>query len=237
MNFILPPRCPISGDIVDRVGAISPSAWKDITFITHPSCRCCGIPFIIDHDISDSVPDYICADCITYPKHFDRAKSALVYDNASKSMILAFKHGDALHLHTTLVPLLLKCADDMVYPDSIIIPVPLHWSRLVKRRYNQAAILAQHLSKQTGTAYWPDALVRLRRTPPQGHMNAKDRFKNVAGAFEIHKNYMDKIIGKKFVLIDDVFTTGATLDECSKVLKAGGAESIHILTVARAVKQ
>lgn len=238
LDLILPPRCPVNGDIVSSVGAISPRAWRELTFISPPHCPCCGIPFAIDTMIDIQQPDnFLCASCLSTPRTFDQAKSLLVYDEASRKMILAFKHGDALHLHTTLAPLLAKAGGEFLNPDAIIVPVPLHWMRLVKRRYNQAAILGIEIGKLSGVTCWPDALIRTRHTPPQGHKTAKDRHRNVSGAFDIHQSYVHKLSGRDIILIDDVFTTGATLEECAKVLKAAGAKSVKLLTVARVVKE
>jgi ComF family protein len=237
VNLVLPPRCPINGNIVDSVGAISPEAWKNLTFVSDPHCKCCGIPFAVESNLSSNFEsDFLCGQCIATPRHFDKAKSLFVYDEGCRKMILAFKHGDALHLHTTLAPLLAHLGKNFIYPDSILVPIPLHWRRLVGRRYNQSAILAQAMSKISGQPYWPDLLMRVRHTPPQGHKSAKDRQQNVSGAFEINFNHKDKIKDKHIVLIDDVFTTGATLDECSKTLKSAHVASVNILTVARAVK-
>ncbi|MBL8640531.1 MAG: ComF family protein [Alphaproteobacteria bacterium] len=238
LDLVLPPRCPITGDTVRTVGAISPRAWKEITFIAPPYCTCCGIPFAIDLDMKGLNPDdFLCTDCISSTRAFDQAKSLFVYDDGSRKMILSFKHGDAIHLHTTLAPLLCKTGVEFLSPDSIIVPVPLHWMRLVKRRYNQAAILGNEVAKLSGLTCWPDALIRTRPTPPQGHKTAKDRKQNVSGAFDINPPYTKKLSGREIVLIDDVFTTGATLEECSKVLKTAGARSVNILTLARAVKE
>lgn len=238
LDLILPPRCPVNGDIVSHVGAISPRAWRELTFIAPPYCTCCGVPFAVDITVDQAEPsDFLCAVCLASPRPFDQAKSLLVYNDGSRKMVLAFKHGDALHLHTTLAPLLAKTGQEFLTPDAIIIPVPLHWMRMVKRRYNQAAILGIEIAKLSGVACWPAAIIRTRHTPPQGHKSAKDRHQNVSGAFDINPSYTGKLSGRDIVLIDDVFTTGATLEECSKVLKAAGAQSVNVLTVARAVKE
>lgn len=238
VNLVLPSRCPINGNIVDSVGSISPEAWKELTFISDPYCKCCGIPFAIDNTIgSETENDFLCGQCLSTPRHFDRAKSIFVYNEGSRKMILAFKHGDALHLHTTLVPLLINLGKDFCESDSILIPIPLYWLRLVSRRYNQSAILANAMSKISGQVCWADALIRLRHTPPQGHKSAKDRYQNVSGAFDVNPSYIEKIKDKNIILIDDVFTTGATLDECAKVLKSAGVTSVNVLTVARAIKE
>lgn len=241
LDLILPPRCPINGTIVERVGAISPSAWKELTFISDPKCDCCGIPFAIDSGISDdktaSTSGFLCADCLINPRPYNKARSIFTYNAGSRSMILAFKHGDKTHIHTTLAPLLDNLSKEFLGSDTIFIPVPLHWLRLVKRRFNQSAILAAETAKLSGNLHWPDALIRTRHTPPQGHKNAKDRHKNVAHAFDINADYQEKIKGKNIILVDDVFTTGATLEECAKTLKSAGAETVNIITVARVVKE
>lgn len=238
LDLILPPRCPVNGDIVSHVGAISPRAWRELTFVAAPYCKCCGVPFAIDTITDTEHPsDFLCAVCLANPRSFDQAKSLLVYNDGSRKMVLAFKHGDALHLHTTLAPLLAKTGQEFLKPDAIIVPVPLHWKRMVKRRYNQAAVLGIEVGKLSGITCWPDAIQRTRHTPPQGHKSAKDRHQNVSGAFDINAAYRNKLSGRDIVLIDDVFTTGATLEECAKVLKAAGAKSVNILTVARAVKE
>ena len=237
-DIILPPRCPVQGTIVDRAGAISPDAWKALTFITDPKCACCGMPFAIETETDPLLStNLLCGACLATPRPYDAARSVLTYDDGSKPMILAFKHGDAIHIHTTLAPLLRALGTDFLTPDSVLVPVPLHWTRLIKRRYNQAAILAQEVAKLACVACWPDALIRTRSTPPQGHKNAKDRHKNVAGAFDINSAYCTLLKDKAVILIDDVFTTGATLEECAKVLKSGGAKTVHILTLARVVRE
>ena len=237
LNLVLPPRCPVNGDIVPEVGAISPAAWKELDFIAPPFCYCCGMPFPVgDFSPEDLKSDFQCADCLTFPRPFDKARSLLTYNDGSRKMILAFKHGDAIHLHTTLAPLLTRTGLEFLKTDTIIVPVPLHWMRLLKRRYNQAAILGIEVAKWAGIECWPDALIRTRHTPPQGHKGAKDRHENVRSAFDMNPRFKDKISGRDIVLIDDVFTTGATLDECTKVLKASGAASVNVLTVARVVQ-
>lgn len=240
LDAILPPRCPITGQKVESVGAISYEAWKELTFISNPKCQCCGIPFEIKTDPDAAVPEeFLCAECLSTPRPYDRARATFVYDDTCKPMILAFKHADKPQLHTTLAPLLagtLEEFDEDPANPFILVPVPLHWLRLIKRRYNQAAILANALTKMTGFETWPDALTRTRHTPPQGHMGPKDRHKNVAGAFALNPKIQSKLSGKNIILIDDVHTTGATIEECSKILKAAGAKTVNVLTVARAVR-
>lgn len=229
-DHVLPPRCPISGEIVAEQGMLSPSAWQSLNFITNPFCDACGLGLEI------SLPDakgLLCGSCAAEEKPYRRARSAVVYDEASRQLILAFKHGDQTHLTLTFIPWLKRAGGDFLNEADVILPVPLHWRRLISRRYNQSALLAAHLSQATGTLYQPDILRRVRHTPVQGHLNARDRQANVKRAFALNKGKQIFVENKKVVLIDDVFTTGATIEECSKTLYEAGAAQVDALTVAR----
>lgn len=237
LDIILPPRCPVNGSIVERVGAISPEAWRDLTFISDPKCDCCGVPFTIEVLLEEETSKTIlCGDCLATPRPYDKARAIFTYDDGSRPMILAFKHGDKTHLHTTLAPLLAQKAEEFLTEETVLIPVPLHWLRLLKRRYNQAAVLTSAVAKILNRPAWNDALTRTRATPPQGHKKVKERHDNVAKAFVLNPAYSEKIKERNILLLDDVFTTGATVEECAKVLKAAGAKTVNVIAVARVVR-
>lgn len=178
----------------------------------------------------------LCGACVAFPRPYARARSALVYDDASRNLILAFKHGDKIQLTTSLVPLLERAGADLWDGCEALIPVPLHWRRLLARRYNQSGLLAQGLAKMTGIPYLPDTLIRIHHTPPQGHKNARARHDNVHGVFRVKDKLAETIQDKKVVLIDDVMTTGATLEECTKTLLNAGARDVSVLTIARVLR-
>ena len=236
-NLLLPPRCPVTGDIVDRAGMVSPAAWSALRFVSAPQCACCGIPFEV---LADALPedtgDTLCGPCLAESKPYSRARSSLVYDDASRSLILAFKHGDQTHLTVTFAPWLLTAANDMIEQADIIVPVPLHWMRLLRRRYNQAALLGHSLADLSGKLCWPDVLQRKKNTVTQGHLNFKQRHENVSRAFVLKPDYVERIKDKRVVLIDDVHTTGATIEECTDVLIKAGAQRVDVLTLARVVR-
>jgi ComF family protein len=237
LSLILPPRCPISGEIVERPGLLSAEAWAALRFVSSPKCSCCGIPFEVSLTEGNSVAaDLTCGACFETKPSFRMARSALVYDDASRDMVLAFKHGDRTELVVTFAPWMAQAGGEILQDADVLIPVPLHWVRLLKRRYNQAALLAQAVSKHTGVACWLDGLDRVKNTVSQGHRSAKDRHENVRNVFRVPKRYADRIAGKKIVLIDDVMTTGATVSSCAKLLYACGADRVDVLTLARAVK-
>lgn len=232
IDAILPPRCPLSGEIVDSQGMVSADAWKNLAFIAAPYCQSCGFPFEF------AVPEdgvQQCAACLTNPPEFSMARSSLVYNDASRDFILGFKHGDQTHSVVSMVPWLKQAGADLWKAQAdLIVPVPLHRWRLLRRRYNQAALIGQAIAKEMKIAFVPDALLRTRATVTQGHLNAKERHKNVRAAFSM--NPKRSVKGRKVVLVDDVFTTGATVKECVKALKAAGAAEVYVLTLARVVR-
>ena len=231
IDILLPPRCPVMGEIVDRQAMVSPGAWAGLNFIADPLCTHCGIPLDFSMDGEEK-----CTACFDYPPAFDSARAALKYNDVSRDLILGFKHGDKTHVVQSFTPWLEKAGKVMLASADYLIPVPLHRNRLVARRYNQAALIAQALSRSVDIPHLPLALRRMRATPSQGHMTNEERAKNVSGAFAVNPAYREDIKGKNIILIDDVYTTGATVQECTKVLRESGATQIHILTLARVVR-
>lgn len=230
-DLILPPRCPVTGEIVPTQGTVAPKAWEGLGFISDPQCTCCGMPFEVEVEKGG-----LCGPCLAEPKTYNRARAALIYNDASRAMILAFKHGDQTHLTRAFLPWLKQGAAELIESDTVLVPVPLHWSRLLKRRYNQAALLAAGLARSEKLPHWPAALQRERRTPPQGHLTRSEREKNVRAAFRVNKKYTQRITGRNIILVDDVYTTGATISECAKILYAAGAARVDVLALARVVR-
>lgn len=234
LDFVLPPCCPVTGERVAEPGLLSSKAWEDIRFIEQPFCPICGGPQAFAESASS---DMVCALCLEEAPAFDSARSIWAYNDMSAQLVMRFKHGDQLQLARSFLPMLRRGLLTLPAHPSIVVPVPLHRWRLFRRLYNQAAILAQALAKdQPGLTYLPDALIRVRATKSQGKMDAQSRRKNVRGAFRVPDKKRDLIKGKNVLLIDDVFTTGATLRECASALKRAGASRVDALTVARVVK-
>ncbi len=227
-NLILPPRCLICGKEVSSDNSLCSECFSHINFISFPFCQRCGKPF----DISMSNSDLLCPDCLHKRLPFRLCRSAVVYDENSKKLILDFKFFDHLENKYLLANWLLLAGKD-IFDNGVdlIIPVPLHFSRLLKRKYNQSAVLCDALSKLTHIPANYKALKKVRHTRPQVSCNGKQRLHNVRGAFEVVLPEMIK--DKRIVLVDDVFTTGSTLKECAKILKKAGAKSVDTLTIAR----
>jgi ComF family protein len=236
LNTLLPSRCPLTGEIVDAPGLLSPNAILKLDFIASPHCACCGVPFRFVYGDDSGHEEMECASCIAQRPIFHQARASLVYDDHSRKMILAFKHGDHLHMEKSLVPLLQRASAQMIEQVDFIIPVPLHWTRMIKRRYNQSALLASGLARAVAKPALLDGLLRTRHTESQGHKNVKERHKNVHNAFAVQNKYKADLKGKNILLVDDVFTTGATVNECAAVLYAAGVLRVDVVTVARVVK-
>ncbi|MEZ5815169.1 MAG: ComF family protein [Alphaproteobacteria bacterium] len=230
VDTVLPPRCILTGERVERQGMLDPGAWVQIEFIARPICRQCGFPF--EFEVEQGA---LCAACIDRPPPFEKLRSVMKYNDASRKMILGFKHGDQTHAVKAFVPWLEKAGAELLEDADVLIPVPLHRWRLLARRYNQSAILAHSLSKTTKIPVAVHALKRVRSTPSQGYLKAAQRHKNVKRAFAL--NPKSDVKGKVIVLIDDVYTTGATVKECTKTLLKGGAKKVHVLTLARVVRE
>jgi ComF family protein len=229
LDLLLPPRCLKCGIAVTVAHALCPACWRGITFLAAPCCACCGLPF--DYELG---PEALCGACARELPPYTRARAALRYDEESRRLILAFKHGDRLQLAPALAGWMRRAGAGLLAEAHVIVPVPLHWTRLFARRYNQAAVLAHALAAE-GPPVLADALLRRRRTPSQGKRNAAARRRNVAGAFAVHPDR--SVGGKRVLLIDDVLTTGATVGECARVLKRAGAADVDVLTLARTVRE
>tara|TARA_R110002095_G_scaffold168819_3_gene146526 strand:- start:540 stop:1277 length:738 start_codon:yes stop_codon:yes gene_type:complete len=229
VDLILPPRCSLTGDIVDAQGMLSARAWGGLHFVSDPYCAHCGVPFEFESGST-------CLDCMDHTPPFSMARAALVYNDTSRDLILGFKHGDKTHVVRSFVPWLKKAGAPMWGAADYLIPVPLHARRLIARRYNQAALISGALSAAVGVAHLPRAMRRIRATASQGHLSTEARAKNVRKAFDIYPEFSEILRGKNIVLIDDVYTTGATLRECTQTLKQHGAADVRVLTLARVLK-
>ncbi len=206
---------------------MTPVAWSKIRFLADEGCDMCARPFLGGLHFGR---DALCSACAEKPFPFARARAACLYDEASRAFILGFKHGDRLDYAPMLVRWLERAGADL-WPDAdAIVPVPLHSSRLRRRRYNQAAELARPLSKHVDLDYLPDALIRTRATKTQAN-SPEARWENVRTAFA--PNPKARVAGKRIVLIDDVFTTGATLRACARVLVEAGAAQVTAVVLAR----
>lgn len=237
LRTVLPPRCGGCGAVTDTVHAVCSDCWIGLRFISDPLCACCGYPFELAAE--DNTGDGIlCGECLRKKPAFDRARAALVYDDVSRDYLLRFKHGDRTDLTPLLSRWLVQAGRDFWADADIILPVPLHRTRLLMRRYNQSGLLAASLSRQTGIGWHGTVLRRLRKTRSLGGLGPSSRKREVGGAFGVDDRIAQRIglSGARVVLIDDVLTTGATANACARILKRAGAMHVDVITVARVVR-
>lgn len=229
VDAVLPPRCLACGEIVGEPDSLCGPCWSAITFFAPPWCSRCGLPF--PHPMGEGA---VCAECARERASWDRARAVMRYDKHSRRLVLALKHGDRTHLAKALGGWMRRAGGEILDRADFIVPVPLHWTRLFARRYNQAGLLAHAIHAAGGPPVAPDWLVRRRRTPSQGRLGALARTRNVRGAFALRPGR--SVVGKRLVIVDDVLTTGATVEECARVLRREGAGFVGILTLARALR-
>jgi ComF family protein len=229
VDGLLPPRCLACGVTVGEPEALCGSCWAAINFFAPPWCAMCGLPF--PHPMGDGA---IGGDCARQRPNWDRARSVLRYDKNSRRLVLMLKHGDQTHLAGAFGRWMWRAGGEVLANADLLVPVPLHWTRLFARRFNQSALLAQAIHAAGGPPVAADWLVRRRRTPSQGTLGPLARARNVRGAFALKRGRDVK--GRRIVLIDDVLTTGATAEECARVLRRGGAEYVGVMVLARAVR-
>jgi ComF family protein len=167
---------------------------------------------------------------------FDRARAVFAYDDASRGPVLSFKHADRTEAAPAFARLMTTAAADLLSDADLLVPVPLHRRRLIARRYNQSALLTNALARHSGVPAMPDLLVRTRHTPSQGGLSATGRRRNVRGAFAVRRDLADRVRDARVLLIDDVLTTGATVEACAGVLKRAGAGTVDVVTLARVVR-
>jgi len=229
-DFLWPPQCLSCRAPVSDPRSLCGDCWSAVTFLEPPLCQTCGRPF--DFDVGESV----CAACMADPPAYEAARAVMKYDDVARSLTLGLKHGDRQEGVPAFARWLMRAGRDVIGAADVIVPVPLHRRRLFARRFNQAALMARSLGKATGIAGMPDALVRRRATPSQGGLGRKGRVRNVQGAFALHPDRGEAVKDRSVLLIDDVFTTGATVEACARTLLRGGAGRVFVLTLARVVQ-
>jgi predicted amidophosphoribosyltransferase len=229
LDMLLPPQCLACDQGVEVQGQLCASCFRQIGFVTAPFCPLCAVPLVYGGQAVNGV----CPRCAEMPPAWDRARAALRYDAQSRRLILPLKHADRTDLAAPLAAMMLRAGGDLLKDAELLVPVPLHPSRLRARRYNQAALLARAVGRLAGIPVAVDALVRLRATSPLGELSAAQRATTVAQAFAPRRAASARLAGKRVVLIDDVLTSGATATGCTLALRAAEAVSVDVLVAAR----
>ena len=237
VDMAVPPVCLCCEHRVDEEGTVCASCWSELRFIERPFCEVLGTPFTYDLG-----PGALSAEVIAEPQPFNRARAPLAYEGPAVRMATALKFAD----RTDLAPWMARwmwraAARDLApregEPPPVLVPVPLHRARLVRRSTNQAAELSRALAGLAGLEHRPQWLVRPRHTRSQVGLSREERVRNVAGAFRAPDRFHAAMQGRRAILVDDVFTTGATLAACARALKRGGVRDVDFLCFARVVKE
>ncbi len=226
----LPPLCPsCRAPLGDGVGLCA-DCWSKLSLIEPPYCARLGIPFTYDPG-----PGLLSMEAIADPPAYDRARAAVRYDDVARALVLSFKYGDRLDLAPMMGQWMARAGRELLKEADALLPVPLHWRRLWARRFNQSAALAKAISGIAGVPVLHGALKRVRATPQQVGLSKSERADNVQGAFRVPAEEKPHVTGRRLVLIDDVLTSGATVDTCARALLRAGAAHVDVLVFARVV--
>ncbi|MEG3180519.1 ComF family protein [Sphingomonas sp. LT1P40] len=227
VGLALPPRCPACGEVVDDDHRFCGPCWTGLTMIAPPWCAGCNLPFEFDRG-----PDALCGECLASPPKHDGVRAAVAYGPAARAMVLRLKYGGRTAHAATAARLMARLMPDGAH---LLIPVPLHRWRIWGRGYNQAALIARELSRLSGVPADLESLRRVKATPVLRGLGARGRAKAVAGAFALAPDAKERIKGQSVVLVDDVYTSGATTDACVRILKRAGAATVTILCWTRVI--
>ncbi len=230
LDIALPTLCiscrePVAGE------GLCPACWAKLSFIAPPYCARLGIPFVYDPG-----PGLLSMEAIAAPPSYQRARAAVRYDEVAGTLVHALKYQDRTDLAPAMGRWMARAGAELLQEADALIPVPLHWKRGWSRRYNQSAALANVIGRQTKIPVQADLLHRTRTTHQQVGLSRAERARNVQGAFAVGDDHRANVAGQRFVLVDDVLTSGATVDACARALLRAKAASVDVLVFARVVE-
>jgi ComF family protein len=228
LDFALPPRCGGCGAIVGQVHSFCPDCWRTIHFLGNGGCATCGLPL-------EATEAETCGACLADPPRIARARAVAAYDDLTRGIAIRLKYGRKVALARTMARYMAPLMEsDEDHGERVLVPVPLHRTRLWNRGFNQSALVARELSRRCSVQARPFALRRTRRTAPLKGMSMAERRRTVSGAFVVAEPAA--VRGKTVVLVDDVFTTGSTADACARALQRAGAARVELVSWARVVR-
>lgn len=228
VDALLPPQCAACGARIAAHGHLCGACWRRLAFIERPFCERLGIPFAVDPGGPALSPA-----ALADPPAYDRARAAVLFDDVSRTLIHGLKYRDRHDLADMMGRLMARAGADILAGADLLVPVPLHRGRLWARRFNQSVLLAAAVAAASGHTLAPDGLARVRATRQQVGLTADQRRRNVAGAFAVADAWRGGVAGRRVVLVDDVITTGATVEGCARTLHRAGAAGVDVLAFAR----
>lgn len=229
INLVYPLQCPGCDAYVSSDSGVCGTCWRDLCFVGGNFCDKCGVPMIGD-------AAGLCDECIVVARPWKNGRTTLLYEGLGRRLVLSLKHGDRIDLVPTLSSWMSQSAQKFVPRDSIVVPVPLHRTRLFSRRYNQAGLLAKNIAKNLHIECQQEALIRTKKTSPMKGLTRDERFAALSEAIRPHLSIGEAIKDRTVVIVDDVMTSGGTLAACTEACYAAGAGNVHILTLARVSK-
>ncbi|MEM1066307.1 MAG: double zinc ribbon domain-containing protein [Pseudomonadota bacterium] len=232
IEALFPTQCLTCPTIVAETGALCPSCWADTPFLGGLLCAQCAVPLLGEAAGGDA----LCDTCLAAPRPWAQGRAVFEYAGNGRKIVLALKYGHRMDISRHVAPWLARQAGPLITDNTIIVPIPLHWQRLLRRRFNQSALLAGHLGQALHRPVAPDALIRARKTGSQDGRTAEGRFRNLDGAIAPHRRNGASLDAKDVLLIDDVMTSGATFAAAATAAWAAGAARIDVITLARVVK-
>jgi ComF family protein len=227
-NVLFPPVCAGCRRVVSQPGSLCAECWRGLRFLEQPWCAVMGTPF--SHEMGPSI---VSADAIANPPPFDRARAAVAHGGIARRMVHGLKYGDRTDLAPWMARWMLRAGRELLPDADLIVPVPLHRLRFVRRRFNQSAELARSLARLSGVPFSPDVVLRVKPTRQQVGLGLREREDNVRGAFVIAPGKEIEVTGRRIVVVDDVYTTGATVHAVARALRKARAARIDVLTFAR----
>ena len=232
VNAVFPPDCVCCGAPVETEFGLCANCWSDTPFINGPSCDQCGTPL----PGSDPEPGLRCDDCMTIARPWDKGRAVFTYSGNGRKMVLRLKHGDQPAIARAAGKWMAAKAGPLMTDNTVIVPIPLHWWRLFRRKANQSALLAQALANETHAFFAPDALKRVRKTASQDGKGREERFENLRDSIHPHPKRGHILTARDILLVDDVMTSGATFAAAAQACHDAGAENVHVMALARVAK-
>ncbi len=229
VDIALPRLCPACREPVTDAGLCA-GCWSKLSFIARPYCERLGIPFPFDGG-----PGLLSMEAMAAPPAYGRARAAVRYDDVARTLVQAFKYGDRLDLAPVMGRWMASAGRELFEAADALVPVPLHWRRQWARRFNQSALLAEVIGKAGRLPVAYTALKRVKATPQQVGLSQSQRATNVQGAFRVGNDGKPEVVGRRLILVDDVLTSGATVDTCARALLRAGAANVDVLVFARVV--
>lgn len=232
LQLLFPPRCVGCGDLVESDFGLCGKCWRDTPFIGGLVCDACGSPLLGDA----SEQGVHCDDCMITPRPWSQGRAAVLYKDEGRKLVLALKHGDRHDIVRPATFWMKRAAMPLLRENMLVAPLPLHWSRFLKRKYNQSALLARELAQELGLGYCPDLLQRPQATGSMEGLSLVKRFERMQNAITVHPKRAPQMTRRPVLLVDDVMTSGATLAAAADACLAANASEVCVVTLARVAK-